>query len=762
MREAGLARRRFPGRLVTTAMPMSGSPRAQTRHKLSPIRRMADLPILGKVMLGPLAALLALAALSAIGGYMLDRHRDRMIGAYMEVQPTLVRSMTLPANLARLRSDLYGLALRRGTGTGTTVEQPVAAIRRRLDLAGENIAALERAGLRGATDLVHAFGSYRRGVSQALVLIERDAALGAVAVGRTDRLSDAVERRARSFSARAFRDFRAAARRADRAAADLYRNFALTCLAAAVIVLLIGIFTALAMTLPVRLIVRAIRNLHRGDLSSPVPLQDQRDEFGEVARIVARFRDVLIAKRAREEEHERQRAELDHMAYHDPLTRLANRQGMDRFLALALKERRADNLPVAFMILDLDGFKPVNDRYGHAAGDAVLVEVAARLRTVTREGDLAARIGGDEFGVVVTGLRGAGDVERLAERLAAALDRPIRWQERAIRIGASIGAALSSDTESDPDGLFARADEAMYAAKRDHGAVWKIHTRSGSRAEAEAERRGVRAALEQAIRKHQVLPCYRPIVRLADCRLVGLAVELRWHLPGQTPLEAGAFMADLRDAGLLPDVTLAAAHQVVATVSEWLAEGLEPGRVSFALPAPTLASAASLESLEGLFAEHPEAARRVTVEIPEDFLDERAGRIILENVGQLRRRHIRIALGGFGASHGSLALLREGKFDEIRIDGSLVAGIGRERSAELMIGAALDVASGLGLDSLAGGVRSEEQERHLRRSGCRLAVGDPYGALAEREETTARLREGLMALPRAERPPGLAVNPGWR
>jgi diguanylate cyclase (GGDEF)-like protein/PAS domain S-box-containing protein len=421
-------------------------------------------------------------------------------------------------------------------------------------------------------------------------------------------------------------------------------------------------------------------------------------------------------------EQKRLEAQLLHDAFHDPLTGLANRALFREHLDRALDRSRRRRAGVAVLFLDVDDFKVVNDSLGHAAGDRLLVEVAERLTATIRPDDIAARQGGDEFTILVERVSGEEEAVALAERLAAAIRRPIVLEGRPLVVGVSIGIALGRGRTSAAGDLLAHADAAMYAAKeqgKGRHVVFdpSMQRRAKSRLEMESE---LRAAIEA--RDFEVH--YQPIVELPSHDIVGFEALVRWRhatrglvLPGEfIPLaEATGLIVPLgklvtetachqlrawRDAGIgRPDLTIsvnASARQVIepgfgAEVRDILLEtGLEP-------------SALELEITESL-------TMRETA----------------TGDGALRQLHdlgVRLAIDDFGTGFSALEYFKRFAVHGLKIDRSFVAGLGASREDTAIVTATLSFASALGLVVTAEGVEMPHQLERLEALGCHRAQG---------------------------------------
>jgi len=426
---------------------------------------------------------------------------------------------------------------------------------------------------------------------------------------------------------------------------------------------------------------------------------------------------------------------LEHMTRHDGLTGLLNRQAFDEALA-AMLAAREQGQHVGVFLLDLDGFKPINDTYSHAAGDKVLTSIASRLRNLTGVGGVAARLGGDEFAIAMPMLTSDRAAMRLAHQIAAAVDEPIIYGERALRIMASVGVGLTGVGEDSVSGLCAAADQAMYRAKGDAGRrviLFDPHSFAPRLSLDDRQR------ILEAFARGEIRPFYQPKVLLDSGAVCGFEALSRWVHPQRGLLMPGDFLPQINELGLQGDFVSHVARHVLADIERLMAEGLTPGQISINIPEVTLATQSGRHDLDMLLISHPAAARYITFEITEDVFIARAGDIMQDSIAHFRRAGVRISLDDFGTGFASFQHLRQLEFDELKIDTSFVAGLGRERAAEVLVAGLLGIAQGLGVQVIAEGVENEAQKHHLLGLGCRIAQGYLFGRALPFEEVEVLL-----------------------
>jgi len=418
---------------------------------------------------------------------------------------------------------------------------------------------------------------------------------------------------------------------------------------------------------------------------------------------------------------------LVHAALHDSLTNLPNRRLLRDRLDTALARAQRSLSSVAVLFVDLDRFKDVNDTYGHDVGDEVLVGVAAGIHSAMRSCDTVARLGGDEFVVVCEDVQAEQDVTRLAERILAGVRRPLTVQGHHLAVAASIGIAVASPGAESADELLRRADLAMYRAKHRNDA--SVELAQSPRDGGSGASLGARSAdglldeLRRAIQADQLRLHYQPVVRL-DGGLVGLEALLRWPHPRLGMLLPNDFLdrvAGTELARSLTDWVLRAAvrdaaswhdPQVRVSVNMWAAEVARPG---FAETVGMLLTWAGLQ------------ARALYLELHETELSD-AGPGLVDELDQLRRLGVGIAIDDYGTGGMSLSTLRHLPVDTLKVDRSMVAGVlGAEAGVVAAVAAAARAA---GRHPLAAGVETPEQLRRLGELGYESVQGYVAGAPA--------------------------------
>jgi diguanylate cyclase (GGDEF)-like protein/PAS domain S-box-containing protein len=435
------------------------------------------------------------------------------------------------------------------------------------------------------------------------------------------------------------------------------------------------------------------------------------DDFGNVRYSIATGVDITDRKRLEKE--------LAHQALHDHLTGLPNRRLLRDRLEQALRARSPGT--VALLFLDLDDFKAVNDSLAHAAGDQVLVEVAERLRGCLRADDTVARVGGDEFAILVPSLAVDAEAQELADRVAAVLSAPFRVERREVAIQASIGIATTSDGALDADLLLGNADVAMYWAKR-QGRARSAFFRPEMHA-AVRERRDLEAALRDALERDEFLLDFQPILDLGTRRLVGAEALLRWRRPGYGLLAPAEFLSAAEQTGLIVPVGSWVIDEACRQLRVWRdVLGAEaPDWVSVNVSARQFQDVTLLDHVQQAIERSSLAASDLVLEVTESLVMEDA-EMTIRRLEALRALGVTLAIDDFGTGYSALSYLDRLPVHIVKIDQSFVAeGLDPKRGA--FIRTIVSLCESLGLRTIAEGVETEAQAAELERVGCGLGQG---------------------------------------
>ncbi|AGI68930.1 putative signaling protein [Octadecabacter antarcticus 307] len=417
-------------------------------------------------------------------------------------------------------------------------------------------------------------------------------------------------------------------------------------------------------------------------------------------------------------------AELEDSLRLDTLTKLLNRPAFDRALNIMLEDRAAGTGEVAVFLVDLDSFKPINDTYSHAAGDQVLIETARRLQSRVGQMGIVGRLGGDEFVCAVQDLSGTDDAMEFARTLSALISRPIRWAQRQLKIGASIGVTMTGDGQSSPPAnvpaLCSAADQAMFMSKSSPNKgpiLYQTHLFAPRMSPDDKQ------ILVDSIANETILPFYQPKIHLPTGQIIGFEALARWNHPTLGTRGPSEFLDQINELGLQGDFMTSMATQVVRDIETLLGRGYDPGQVSLNLSEVTLATHSGRQDLHRIIAANPTAAQHLTLEITEDVFIARAADAIQASIASFHDLGVRISLDDFGTGFASFHHLRQLDFDELKIDTSFVAGLGHDSTSEVLVRGFLNIASGLGVSVIAEGVETDAQSQDLINMGCVVAQG---------------------------------------
>ena len=415
-------------------------------------------------------------------------------------------------------------------------------------------------------------------------------------------------------------------------------------------------------------------------------------------------------------EHRRVREELEHLALHDPLTGLPNRALLLDRLGQAIRTARRDEGGAALLLMDLDRFKEVNDRFGHPAGDELLRQVAARLQANVRDVDTVARLGGDEFAIVLPGatLVAAGRVARAIRR---ALETPFATNGELLDVQPSVGVALVPEHGVDPDTLLRRADIAMYVAKRS-GSGTTIF--SGEHELGGASRLSLLADLRAGLERDELVLEYQPEVELSTGRVAHIEALVRWRHPTRGLLSPEQFIPLAEEGGLIRRLTTWVLRHALADCRVWRASGLASG-VSVNLSMRDLLDSRLPQRISSLAGAARADMRWLSLELTESALMSDPPRAV-DVVARLRRLGARVAIDDFGTGYSSLAYLHRLAVDEVKIDRSFVRELPGS-NARAVVRAGVDLAHSLGCIAVGEGVEGRRGWEALAALGCDAAQG---------------------------------------
>ncbi|MGO4436658.1 putative bifunctional diguanylate cyclase/phosphodiesterase [Rhizobium sp. RAF56] len=426
---------------------------------------------------------------------------------------------------------------------------------------------------------------------------------------------------------------------------------------------------------------------------------------------------------------ERSRIHIEHAADHDYLTGLPNRRYFDRRFMEMLADETIDN--IAILHFDLDGFKQINDKSGHAAGDTFLKRAAERISSAVTERDIVARIGGDEFVAVLTNVADADALLNFAEEMNGILRRAVRVGQETMRSGASVGVAWSSREAA--TNLLADSDLALFQAKKLGRNRVELFT---SELQADLHQaRQLAEDLQIALERGQIEPFYQVQVDARSRRVVGLEALARWHHPARGILSPGAFLKISDENGRTAEIDDVILRHVLDDRLEWEKQGIAPPRVSVNISVNRLADP---QLVDNLLAMNIPPGTLVFELVETIFLDDFDDGM-LANIETIKAMGIEIEIDDFGSGHASLVGLVKLKPKRLKIDRQLVAAITVSEKQRRLLASIVEIAKVVGVEVVAEGVESEEHALTLARMGCDILQGYAIGRPVSRAEITELL-----------------------
>jgi diguanylate cyclase (GGDEF)-like protein/PAS domain S-box-containing protein len=448
-----------------------------------------------------------------------------------------------------------------------------------------------------------------------------------------------------------------------------------------------------------------------------------RDAENKVVYHVAVFTDIHETKA--------NQRRLEHLARHDPLTGLVNRAEFERHCAEAIAKAERERLAVVVLFIDLDAFKIVNDSYSHAVGDRLLAKVAERIRRELPDGDIAGRIGGDEFTVLIRQLSLREDARVIVNRLLVALSEPLQVEDYEVVLSASIGVAgypLDGDT---PQALIGNADAAMYAAKTEERNAFRFYT---PMMHADTRRRlQLATELRQALVRNEFQLVFQPSVELRTGRIVAVEALLRWQHPERGEVMPAEFIPVAEGLGMIRRIDEWVMQATCAQIEAWDVAGVPPIRVAVNISARWFGHPAFVDGVSRALQSRQLPAHRLLLEITESAML-RLGDATARTMQTLSNLGIEVAIDDFGTGYSSMAYLKLPAVAYLKIDRSFITGLPASVNDAAITEAMLVMAKSLGLTTIAEGIETEAQHDFLLRAGCIEGQGYLYSYPLKPEE----------------------------
>ena len=431
-------------------------------------------------------------------------------------------------------------------------------------------------------------------------------------------------------------------------------------------------------------------------------------------RVADRTKDLVQANqqlRSEKEQGERSLATIAHLAHHDALTGLGNRLLFDKQLSDALVHRQRHGGDLSVLLIDLDGFKTINDTLGHGTGDSVLKHLACRLRNALRESDKIGRLGGDEFVVIQFGDEQPKEAAALATRLIEIIKEPFSIDTQKLVIGASIGIAVADGKYQTADQLLRAADLAMYRAKADGRGRYRFFEPEFDRQV--QERRDLEVALRAAVDQDALDIQYQPLVNLQTNRISGFEALSRWEDPQRGFVPPCTFISLAEEVGLIDIIGERVLKRACAEAATW------PEQITIAvnLSPVQFRSGHLVSAVKDALAASGLLPGRLELEITESiFLQDSESNLAL--LGELGDLGVKISMDDFGTGYSSLGYLRSFPFDKIKIDRSFIRDLPTSQSSVAIVRAICGLARSFGASTTAEGVETDDQLMQIRAEGC--------------------------------------------
>lgn len=454
------------------------------------------------------------------------------------------------------------------------------------------------------------------------------------------------------------------------------------------------------------------------------------DDHQQVKNYLCVFEDISLRKA-----HE---AKLEQMAYFDPLTELPNRTNLLQEIAHQIKRYNSTKLNFATLFLDIDHFKHINDSFGHYYGDQVLVELANRLKLCLKETDHIARIGGDEFVILLTKLPPEQSLAPILDNIFSVFERYFDFGEESLRLSTSIGIANYPQDGQTPEALLKNADTAMYLAKKNGRNGYAFY--SPELTDVAISRVRLQSALYQGVELKQFSLVYQPQFNLHNQTLLGFEALIRWHHPQLGLVSPDEFIPMAEKTGAIQSIGEWVLRTACQQAKQWLDAGYLLDKLSVNVSAIQLKQSNFIEMLIRILSESQLPAHKLEIEITEGFLIENKQKAI-HDLQQIAELGVGIALDDFGTGYSSLSYLKGLPLQKLKIDRSFINDIPDDKESNAIVAAILAMGNSLSLIVTAEGIEDEKQMSYLDQIGCHFGQGYYLGRPLSVEDATNLLKK---------------------
>ena len=485
--------------------------------------------------------------------------------------------------------------------------------------------------------------------------------------------------------------------------------------------------------------VELVQNLTKdgGLIWTALSFSHHETEDGE-SRVIVNCRDVT-EQTEKEQELEKKRKEIEFRADHDVLTSVANRQKLTNSFDDVLAEADESGQNFGLLHIDLDYFKEVNDTFGHAAGDSVIVTASRRMEKLLGPLDLLARIGGDEFVILSPDHSNFADLTAFGDKIVSTLADPIIWEDKKLQIGASVGIALSSASVRDLSAMMHNADIALYEAKKQGRGRCICYDDALDRSYLDITR--MTAELAEAIEKDQFEVYLQPQYSLIAKVVTGFEAVTRWNHPTKGLLSPRSFMSMVNKSGVAEGMDKAAARQAIKALKDFANLGYEGLQISINASPQTIAKGDFSDFLKWEADRNNVSLDQISVEVNEtSFLSAQEG-TTKQTIKNISAAGFRVELDGFGTGYAGLSHLGRLRLDGVKIDPTMIEDLASNVTNQIIVQAMVELCSDLGLKVTAEGVINADQARILREFGCVNIQGSGIAKAMSFDDTVTWMRE---------------------